>query len=260
MGGILCAKYPKEGLAAAASEIDQDDLCAEYEARIQSAPDRAARDKAYFVGHNGKRHRSNRREEHLAIALCNLKERWPRPDGGWLRLLDYQFPLYARESDRLRKIDLVGVTNQGRFTVIELKVERGNNSATPLGALMQGLRYAAAAQANLDTISGEAERLDARIAAKLPPIVQILAPKAWWRIWLKPFCKTRDDTGDWVPEFVELVGDIEKRLDIAVECVALADIRIGDRPQLAKAPAFYPVLLDGKQLFGACLPHEPQGG
>ena len=132
---------------------------------------------------------------------------------------------------------------------------------------MEGLRYAAIVEANIGGIVGEArERFGVDVVAG-PPVIQILAPKSWWNGWFNLLPRTRGPAGCWEPQLAELIRDIEKRLGVTIECVALADVLAtdidyglsGDRPQLAKAPAFYPVLLDGKQHFGACLRHEPQG-
>ena len=77
--------------------------------------------------------------------------------------------------------------------VIELKVKpKGENyrGDSPAAALMQGLRYAAIVEANIKVIAGEAKRhpgdrfKDVTIVEE-SPIVQILAPKSWWRGWLE---------------------------------------------------------------------------
>ena len=112
----------------------------------KAAPSRSARDKRYFVGHDGHPQAKNPgspSEKHLAIALWRRKARWPRAASGWMCLLDYQFPLKARRSDAcLGEVDLLGATDEGRLVVIELKVSRKNGSPgdTPLLALMEGLR------------------------------------------------------------------------------------------------------------------------
>ena len=79
----------------------------------------------------------------MAIARSNMKGSWPCPDGGRFRLLDYQFPLKARQSDAgIGKVDLLGVTDRGRLTVIELKVKPPGDNArgeSPVAALLPGL-------------------------------------------------------------------------------------------------------------------------
>ena len=128
----------------------------------KAAPSRSARKKSYFVGHDGRpqaKYPDNPPEKHLAIALCRIEAQWPRAGGGWLRLLDYQVPLKASNSDTgLGEVDLLRATDQGRLVGIELKVRRKDRSRgdTPLLALMEGLRYAAVVHANHRAIAAEA--------------------------------------------------------------------------------------------------------
>lgn len=252
--------------------INRDDLFDEYKRLRECAPRRSERDKRYFVGHDGvitsqgKAGNSNRGEEHLAIALWNLKEHWPRPGSGRFRLLDYQFPLKASRSDRgIGKVDLLGVTDRGQLMIIELKVKPrggGNRGDTPLLALMEGLRYAAVVKANLSVIAKEAaDRFKVNITDE-PPIVQILAPRAWWKGWLGLAGSTRAAAGEWEPAFARLAADIEEgRLGVPVECMALDDIGDGDiafgadckTPTLGHAPALYPVRPGDKPPIGPAL-------
>ena len=119
--------YPERStatdLAVDIQRIDVVDLCREYDLLRKAAPSRSARSKRYFVGHDGRpqaKHPASPSEKHLAIALWRLKAQWPRAGGGWLRLLDYQFPLKASRSDTgLGEVDLLGATDQGRLVVIE---------------------------------------------------------------------------------------------------------------------------------------------
>jgi hypothetical protein len=49
---------------------------------------------------------------------------------------------------------------------------------------MEGLRYAAIVEADLEAIASEAHR---RFGVKIsgePPIIALLAPRAWWRGWI----------------------------------------------------------------------------
>ena len=212
---------------------------------------------------------SNRFEERLAIAIWRFKGCWPRPDGGRFRILDYQFPLMARKKDKgLGKIDLLGVTDEGRLMVIELKVKpKGDNKRgeSPAAALMQGLRYAAIVEANHRVIAAEAARYFKVEIKEESPVVQILAPKAWWRVWSELSASTRRDTGNWEPEFSKFARDIENKLGIAIECMALDDHDHADfgsdrsKPQLERAPALYPVRPDAFTFrIGTALPaHRP---
>ena len=243
-------------LAKDIANIDRKALRDEYKQLIKNAPRRSDKQK-YFVCHDGKlssSEKSNRREEHLAVALWNLERQWPRPDGGWFRLLDYQVPLQAHRSDQgIGKVDLLGLTDQGQLMVIELKVKPdggSNRGETPVKALMQGLRYAAIVKANREQISSEAKRCFNVDVVAEQPLVQILAPKAWWKGWSDMAGSTREAAGYWEPEFSQFVRDVEKQLGVAVECMSLddpgTDITCGSdqkTPQLDHAPALYPVRL-----------------
>ena len=243
-------------LAKDIAELNRQDLRDEYKKLFKNAPHRSDKQK-YFVCHDGKlssSKKSNRYEEHLAVALWNLKGWWPRPDGGWFRLLDYQVPLKAQQSNKsIGKVDLLGITDQGRLMVIELKVkpdEEKDRGETPVKALMQGLRYAAIVEANREKITAEAKSCFKVDVVAERPLVQVLAPKAWWEGWLNMAGSTRKAAGYWEPEFVQLVRDVEKQLGIAVECMALDDL--GDAitfgkeqktPRLKYTPSLYPIQL-----------------
>ena len=193
--------FPKRStttdLAVDIQRIDVVDLCREYDQLRKAAPSRSARIKRYFVGHDGRpqaKYPGSPSEKHLAIALWRLKAQWPRAGGGWLCLLDYQFPLKASRSDTgLGEVDLLGATDHGRLVVTELKVRRkdGSRGDTPLLALMEGLRYAAVVHANHRAIASEARERFAIHVSVEPPIVQILAPEDWWRGWCDMACSTR---------------------------------------------------------------------
>lgn len=270
----------KTGLAEnIACTNNQNSLFDEYEKLRECAPRRTEKDKSYFVdSHDGKipgklRCPQKWTEKHLARALWNEKKRWPRPCGGWVCLLDYEFPLKSKDSDKIGEVDLLGVTDEGRLMIIELKVKprRPNNPGdTPLKALMQGLRYAAVVEANRDTIAKEAKNpcnVNVDITDE-PPIVQILAPRTWWKGWFEIAGSTRNEAGEWEPAFARLAGEIEEgRIGVSIECMALEDIDDGDitygaddrTPTLCHAPAFYPVLPSEKQPIADNLPLPEPG-
>jgi len=79
-------------LATEVRSLDLDAICSEFDRLIQAAPRRASSGKRYFtVSHEGipsSRDATNRREEHLAIALRNLDCYWARPNGGCIKLID----------------------------------------------------------------------------------------------------------------------------------------------------------------------------
>jgi hypothetical protein len=136
--------------ARAAREITGVQLAEWYRLELGSAPKRADHDKLYFVGHDripGTGDFTNRGEEHLAIALFNEyrppNAGLPLPGGEPHAILDYQFPLKARQSDRgcVGKIDLLGAFPSGRLCIIELKRISEGTPETPLRALLEGLAY-----------------------------------------------------------------------------------------------------------------------
>ena len=240
------------GLEDSIASINADTLANEYKMLRENAPCRPAVGKAYFVGHSGtpsSRGSSNQREKHYAMALWNLERRWPRRDGGWQRFLDYQTPLQTKRADHgIGEIDLFGVTDRGRLIVVELKYPRiGRPGDAPAYALMEGLRYAAIVEANLQPMAIEVRRKLGvkQVDDKTPPIVQILGPISWWRYWLK----TRA-AGDWGPAFARLAAAVEAQTGVTVECLAADDQAKltlglnGQEPSLNPPPTFHAVHLD----------------
>lgn len=249
-------RWPARRLRAAIAAVDPVAVCAEYVGLQQCAPRRSAAGKLFFVGHTGlvpAAGMSNRKEEHLAIALFNLGRRWRWPGGGWFRLLDYQVPLKAQQADaRVGKIDLLGVTDQGRLVIIELKVDGagGGRSDSPVAALMEGLRYAAIVQAELTAIASEAERCFGTKIAIIPPIVQLLAPRAWWCAWLnlKP-------AGGWAPALHALATEVETCTGVTIEWMARDDGDVtygfdGRTPRPDRVPSLYRVRLNNNPAIG----------
>ncbi len=129
-----------------------------------------------------------------------------------------------------------------------------------MAALMQGLRYAAVVDANNDVIGREAvESRGVRFVSNQRPIVQILAPKKWWRGWFRLEDSTRQKAGPWERKFAALAADVENRLDVAVECLAMDDVqkaKLYERPgepTLPTVPTLYEVRLDEGGGIGAAL-------
>ena len=253
-------KWPVRGMQKAIAEFDVTALSAEYQALVENAPRRSRNNKKYFVGHTGIASTStfsNRLEEHWAMALYNLDQQWPRPDGGSFRILDYQVPLKSRRGDAaIGKIDLLAVSNTGQLIIIELKVETqgGGRSDPPPVALMEGLRYAAMVQADMDAIAAEAEERYGVCIDKSPPIVQLLAPLGWWRRWLQ-----LSAAGPWEPAFAELTESIETQIGVRIECMALENTKpaygLDARPaSFTSAPNIHHVRLSADAMIGDALP------
>ena len=126
---------------------------------------------------------------------------------------------------------------------------------------MQGLRYAAVVEANIDEIGREAvDIVGVPMVTNERPVVQILAPKKWWRGWFQLEDSTRRKAGPWESKFAALVVDIESRLDVAVECLAMSDVqraKLYDRPgepTLPKVSKLYAVRLGERGVIGTPLP------
>ena len=231
-------------------EVNRDQLYDEFRELIDCAPRRADAGKDYFVNHSGVpssgKRASSWSEEILAMALWNERNFWPRADGTELFMLDYQFPLRASSSDTgIGEVDLLGITNQRRLMVIELKVKPdgvNNRGDTPAAALLQGLRYAAIVQSNFGSIAREMKQKFEFSIPNEPPIVQVLAPEDWWNGWTGLKGSTRRAAGNWEIAFGKLAGDIEGRIGIAIECAAL-NVKRGripssdeGRPKLDRTP------------------------
>jgi len=158
-----------------------------YASERRVAPRRHNRDKRYFVGHSDMPTTTgptNRHEEHFAIALW--REHGPgRPPitvgEDEIRLLDYQVPLKSARSDAgVGKVDLLGVDQQGRLCVIELKSGRATRADTPSKALVEGLAYAAVVEENLKDIASEARAQFQVDLSEQAPRVIVAASTAYW--------------------------------------------------------------------------------
>ncbi len=192
MALIDLAKSPgvmrKAEYETTASSLAADQVLSMYEALRDTAPHRHERDKKYFVGHSGipsTKGTSTRQEEHLAIALCDEAASLFVQNSDGLRLLDYQVPLKARQSDsRVGKVDIVALTDSGRVAVVELKVSKGTSKGeNPLRALLESLTYCAIVEANAQDISSEImERYGIQALAGRPDLV-VIAPQKYWSNW-----------------------------------------------------------------------------
>lgn len=228
--------------ARAAREITSVQLAEWYRLELVAAPRRVEQDKLYFVGHDGIPETgdfTNRGEEHLAIALFNEyrppNAGLPLPGGEPLAILDYQFPLKARQSDRgVGKIDLLGTFPSGRLCIIELKRISGPSPETPLRALLEGLADAAIVQANMLAIATEARASQRRIISHERSAVLVTAPQEYWEYYCnKP--KARP----WQPAMQELATRVEDTLGVPVLFLALGECAVslglqGKRPTLER--------------------------
>ena len=235
------------GYGPATARLDARDLAALYTDLCTSAPRRHRRGKQYFEGRSGitsSGQYSNRREEHLAVALRNaFSDNLPLqlPDGRTLRILDYQTPLKARRDDKgIGKIDLFGVISDSLPCVIELKVPTasGGCSDTPLRAFLEAFAYCAIVEANIGEIAAEAAK---KLSCDIPrhrPALMIMAPEDYWLSYL-----SHPKAGVWWPLLQNLADELANILRLETHFIALRD-------------AGFEMGLEGKppRLLGSCLP------
>lgn len=248
-------EWPRSALDKQICDIDIDDLCREYKQLVLDAPRREPTTKPYIVGHNGipsSSAGSNRREEHIAIALVNMRRPWPLPNGGSFRYIDYQVPLKAKRNDQgIGKIDMIGLSDDGQIIVIELKVigESGGISDPPPTALMEGLRYSAIIEANHDQIKSEIEQKHGLSVSDMRPAVLVLAERNWWTSWLGISA-----AGDWGSQFRKVADAVQGQLGLSIQFGALDNCNLiygadGIAPQLTKVPLQYAVSLNEPAAF-----------
>ena len=208
---------------ATALALDVGTLVRRYEDLVGTAPHRHERDKRYLGGRSGVTGSgawSNRREEHLAVALYNASRggaAFALPDRRPLEMIDYQMPLKARRDDRgIGKIDLFAVADGRLPCVIELKVAgkrvRGD---TPLRALLEGLTYCAIVEANIADIASEHRAL-----TTCRPTLVVMAPDDYWAGYVD-----HPRSGAWLSAVRSLISSLGDTLGLEVHLLALLGAR-----------------------------------
>ena len=218
--------FPTAGPASAA--LAALDLGALFEQQRIAAPRRGdiAR---YLVGHTGittSGLETNRREEHLAIALW-IRYRslgWLMPDGTRLYPIDYQLPLKSHRDQAnagVGKVDLFALSDTGQPSVIELKVHpaHGRRTETPLKALLEGLAYSAILDANREALCAEC-RLASHAVKPSRPQVIVLAPAEYWAI-----CANYEARFPWRRQLTALRRRIEETIGIQTRFVSIEACR-----------------------------------
>ncbi|MDA8587071.1 hypothetical protein N9L47_12560 [Rhodobacteraceae bacterium] len=226
-------RWPKSSLSEDIAGIDVGTFSRAYVELMGAAPNRPL-DRPYFVGHSGypsTSNETNRREEHVAIAMVNGQQNWRLPNGTCFELLDYQVPLKATRSDReIGKIDIFGITANGQAVVVELKVigHSGGASDPPPVALLEGMRYASIVEANLNRIADEVRETFGRTMVHEKPIVLVVGEADWWKSWLIKSKQTKK-------ALENKAGEIAKALDLSIVFGFLTnvDVEYGTR---SKAP------------------------
>jgi hypothetical protein len=223
--------------ADVAGRLDPGDLVAAYARARDSAPRRHDRNKTYFVDHAGiisRSDNSNRREEHLALALWGASRKGPPmvlPSHKTLEILDYQTPLKAQQGDEgIGKVDLFGLLDGCRSTVIELKVHPSTSGYgdTPLHAYLEALAYCAIVEANAPEIASEASTRFNRSVDNRPPGLVVMAPQDYWAGYLG-----HRSAGEWWPVLSKLATEIDKLLGLETHFLGLrnVDFRMGTKGQ-----------------------------
>ena len=188
---------------------------------LRVAPRRHARNKRYFCGRRagvtGSGVASNRREEHLAVALYNASRggaAFALPDHRPIEIIDYQMPLKARRGDRgVGKVDLFAVVEETLPCVIELKTAPRD---TPLRALLEGLAYCAIVEANAADIASEV--VEQYVLSASRPTLVVMAPDDYWAWYLD---HTR--AGRWLSSVRDLISGLRGALGLEAYLVALLD-------------------------------------
>lgn len=176
-GTLITLLAQARGSEEAAASITSAQIEAAYD--FQRGPYRR---RSFFVAHATTERdetTSPRKEEQLAKRLFSGTRSLRLPGGDELRLLDYQFPLKATRSDEgVGKVDLVGITGGGAFSLVELKT--GESTENPLIGLLEVLAYGAIVRDNLPTISGELRAMSETHQPLSTLRFFIVAPPAFW--------------------------------------------------------------------------------
>jgi len=207
-----------------ANNLNIDEVCGEYrKLRDEEAPERL---NPYFIDtHTGvpsSGRASNRREEHLAMAIFNAShdgKLFTLPNGRNIKFIDYQTPLKAKRSDKgIGKVDIFGVIDENLPSVIELKIEgQGRRSGdTPLRALLEGLAYCAIIEKNISKIRKEAlSKFDLDLLA-IAPVLIIMAPEEYWKRFLQ-----KRSAGAWLPVLNNIIELLSSELYLDIHMVSI---------------------------------------
>lgn len=216
------------------AELMDADLGALFQAEHAAAPRRHERKKLYLRARTGitsSGDHTNRHEEHLAVALFSRfgasTEGLNVGGDARIRLLDYQVPLKARDSDSLGKVDLLGVDHDSSLCVVELK--SGTSNEALLRGLIEGLSYAAILHANVDDLGNECRNRGVMTGTSAPS-VQVWAPERFW--------SKREHEVARVKPFQDRVTD---QTGVRITLHSLGDVSVvpglnGERPTLVGEP------------------------
>jgi hypothetical protein len=190
--------------SAAVMALSEEDVVRIFDRQSKAAPYRGL-SRPYFVSHNGKTTSgltTNRREEHLAIALWHAyrKSGFTLPDQTTLFPVDYQLPLKsARDAANatLGKVDLFCADTEGAPWITEIKIrsDRSRGVEPPLRALFEALAYCGTLDPDMRTLSRESDDKKRELlhtVSPLRPNLLILAPAEYWEA-----CDVECGPDDW---------------------------------------------------------------
>ena len=235
--------------ALAASALSEDELLLRFEQQRKAAPCRGLY-RPYFGRHTGKTTSglaTNRREEHLAIALwiAFRASGFALPDGTLLFPIDYQLPLKSHRDKAnalLGKVDLLCAESEGEPWISELKIQSASNGPvdTPLKALLEALAYCATLDADMRHLSRESDgkkRTLLHVVSPMRPNLLILAPSEYW-----DSCERAEDSHCWREPLQALGQRIELTLRIKVRFVRMDNCRwemtASGMPRLSESLSF----------------------
>jgi hypothetical protein len=168
------------GYVDACYSLNLDTIRTEYRQRVADAPNRT---QGYIVEHDisGRTDGSNRLEELLAHRMFLEQTALLIPDWPPMRIVDFQTPLKAKQTDEYGKIDLLAA-GEG-LCVVELKVLRNDGTGdTPLNALLEAVGYCAVVEANRARIIEELTATGHRVTSD-DLYALVLAPDDYWARW-----------------------------------------------------------------------------
>lgn len=238
-----------QSLAGVAATLSQNEITQRFELQRKAAPRRGLH-RPYFVFHEGTTTSgvaTNRREEHLAIALWATYRRsgFKFPDGSMIFPMDYQLPLKSHRDESnagIGKVDLFCVDADGEPSVAELKVRPQVSGPvdTPLRALLEALAYCAILDADMRNLSREShDKRNTVLHVVRPsrPNLLVMAPAEYWNA-----CDLVESRHHWREALSALRQRIEATLEIRVRFVRIDNCRWGmaadGRPQLLEPPVF----------------------
>jgi hypothetical protein len=235
--------------ASAIAALSQDELLFRFDQQRKAAPHRGLY-RPYFVGHDGRTtsgRATNRREEHLAIALWRAYRQsgFALPDGTMLFPIEYQLPLKSRRNKLnagIGKVDLLCVESKGEPWITEIKARPLANGhvETPLKALLEAFAYCAILDANVRDLSRESDdkkRMLLRAVSPLRPNLLIVAPSEYWDL-----CAIAEARHCWREPLQTISRRIELALKIKARFVRMDNCRwemtASGMPRLIEAPVF----------------------